>query len=129
MIGKRYWSTGISLRYADDRNPAWAGSLDFYDEGFANDDPEAERISTVGSLRTRYYIRTSGRHGDALAAVTDTLRRDAEKLGIEFRDPYVYAEIEGEDPNHPLPDGWVGLLEEQADRLGWGMPGYESHRG
>src|SRR5262249_52403560 len=50
---------------------------------------------------------------DALAAVTDTLRREAKKLGIEFRNPYIYAEGDGEDPNHPLPEGWADLLEEQ----------------
>jgi hypothetical protein len=61
MIGKRYWSTGISLRYADERDPAWAGSLDFYDEGFANDDREAGRISTVGSRRAGGRDRPPGR--------------------------------------------------------------------
>ena len=29
MIGKRYRSTGISLRYGGDRNPPWSGYLNF----------------------------------------------------------------------------------------------------
>jgi hypothetical protein len=59
-----------------------------------------------------------------VTAVTDALSPDAEHLGIEFRDPYIYAEGDGEDPDHPMPDGWVDLLEEQAQRLGWGIPPY-----
>jgi hypothetical protein len=128
MIGKRYWSTGISLRYSNDRGAAWSGSLDFFDDGFANDDLAADRISTQGQLRTRYFVHVPGQHSEVVAAVTDTLRRDAETLGIEFRDPYLYAEGDGEDPNNPLPDGWVDMFEEQADQLGWGMPAYREQR-
>jgi hypothetical protein len=128
MIGKRYWSTGIRLRYSGDRNPAWAGDLNFFDGGFGADDASTGHISTVGDLRTRYWLATHGMHQRALRAVTDNLIQDAETLGIEFRDPYLYAAGDGEDLAHPLPEGWVELLEEQAGRLGWGMPGYESHR-
>ena len=129
MIGKRYWSTGISLRYGgDDRNPAWAGELNFDDDGFGPEDPSTGLISTVGELRTRYWVATKGTQQRALRAVTDNLIHDAETLGIEFRDPYLYAAGDGEDPANPLPEGCVELLEEQAERLGWGLPGYESYR-
>lgn len=124
MIGKRYWSTGIRLNYSGDRDPAWGGELDYYDEGFNDDEPEQGMISTNGHLRTRYYVPTRGGHRDALATVTDTLKRDAEQLGIEFRDPMIYAAGDGDDPDCPMPPGWIDLLEEEAERHGWGIPTY-----
>jgi hypothetical protein len=128
MIGKRYWSTGISLRYSSDRTPAWSGALSFHDDGFASDDLATGQISTEGELHTRYYVPTGGVHQRALRLVTDTLIHDADSLGIEFRDAYLYAHGDGEDPGHPMPHGWVELMEEQAERLGWGMPDYEAYR-
>jgi hypothetical protein len=119
MIG-RYWSTGIKLRFNRfDRDGGWAGSLDFFDNGFA-DDPDARRISTQGRLQTRYFVPTSGQHQDAIAAITDTLREDAGHLGIEFREPWLYAQGDGEDPAHPMPDGWRAAFGAEATRLGWG---------
>jgi hypothetical protein len=122
MIGRRYWSTGISLRYGGDRNPAWSGGLSFSDDGWGSDDPSAGAISTVGELSTRYFVATGGTHQRALRLVTDTLIHDAEALGIEFHDPMLYAHQDGEDPDYPMPDDWVELLGEQAERLGWGLP-------
>ena len=128
MIGKRYWSTGISLRYSGDLTPAWSSALSFQDDGFALDDPATGQISTEGELRTRYDVPTGGIHQRALRLVTDTLIHDAGALGIEFRDPYLYAHKDSEDPAHPMPDGWVELMDEQAERLGWGMPDYAAYR-
>jgi hypothetical protein len=122
LIG-RYWSSGISLRYVGDRRqPSWHGSLDFYDEGFASDSLEAGLLSTEGMLRTRYVVPTSGDHRDALTGITDTLQRDAETLGITWRDPCIFAEGNRDDPAHPYPGNWKDLLHEQADRLGWEFP-------
>lgn len=128
MIGKRYWSTGISISYSGDRHPGWGGEVDFLDDGFCNDEPERGLVSTQGWLRTHYYVPSRGGHRDALTAVTDTLTQDAERMGIEFRDPYIYAKGDGEDPDHPMPEGWVDLLEEQAERLGWETPPYRRSR-
>ena len=126
MIGRRYWSSGITVRYSEpDAEPAWMGSLDFQDEGLANDIPAAGLVSTRGRLETRYFVPAIGGHRVALASVTDTLKRDAEGLGIEFRDPWVYADADGEDPSRPMPGGWRRLLREEADRLGWGSYGDE----
>lgn len=122
MIGK-YWSTGISLRYVGDRRrPSWHGSLDFHDDGFASDNLEAGLLSTEGTLRTRYIVPTRGDHRDALIGITDILKRDAESLGIEWRDPCIFADGDRSDPANPYPDDWFDLFQEQADRLGWELP-------
>ena len=127
MIGKRYRSTGISLRYGGDRNLAWSGYLNFFDDGWGADDPAAGEISTVGELSTRYFVATEA-HQQSMRLVTDTLVRDAEALGIEFQDPMLYAHEDGEDLDYPMPEGWAELLGEQAERLGWGMPPYKVDR-
>ena len=124
MIRKRYWSTGIRIEYTDHRGPAWGGEVDFFEDTFAHQDPGRGLISTYGHLQTRHFVPSRGSHREALTLVTDTLIRDAEQLGVEFRDPTIYATGEGLDPDYPLPEGWVDLLEEQADRLGWATPLY-----
>ncbi len=128
MIRKRYWSTGIRIEYTDYHSPAWGGEVDFFDDSLGDHAPEqgAISISTYGHLQTRYFVPSTGSDRDALTAVTDTLIRDAEQLGVEFRDPTLYATGEGLDPDYPLPEGWVDLFEEQADRLGWARPPYRS---
>jgi hypothetical protein len=56
MISKsgRYWSTGITVVKSNSR---WTASLDYCDDGFADDDPDAGLISTEGKLHTRYGVR------------------------------------------------------------------------
>jgi len=124
VIHKRYWSTGIRIEYTDHGSPAWGGEVDFFDDTFADPDPGRGLISTYGHLQTRHFVPSNGGHREALTLVTDTLIRDAEQLGVEFRDPTIYATGEGVDPDYPLPEGWVDLFEEQADRLGWATPSY-----
>ncbi len=124
VIRKRYWSTGIRIEFTDHHSPAWGGEVDFFDDTLADQDPERGLISTYGHLQTRYFVPSKGSHRDALTLVTDTLLRDAEQLGVEFRDPTIYATGEGVDPDYPLPEGWIDLFEEQADRLGWAKPPY-----
>ena len=70
----------------------------------------------------------TGAHQQSMRLVTDTLIRDAEALGIEFQDPMLYGHEDGEDLDYPMPDGWAELLEEEAERLGWGMPPYKAGR-
>jgi hypothetical protein len=126
VIRKRYWSTGIRIEYTDYHSPAWGGEVAFFDDSLADHAPEQEAISTYGHLQTRYFVPSRGSHRDALTAVTDTLINDAEQLGIAFRDPTLYATGEGLEPDYPMPEGWIELLEEQADRLGWTRPPYRS---
>ncbi len=127
MIGKSHWSTGIILRYYGDSHPAWQGTLDFLDELFVRDDPDAGLINTRGTLETR-FVPTSGHYADTVAVVIDTLMTDAARFGIEFREPVLDVDGEGDDPHRPLPEGWVDLLEEQGRRIGWRVPDYERHR-
>ena len=123
MTGK-YWSSGIRLRYRGEREPTWAGSLDFTDDGY--DDDSSVPISSAGQLRSRYRVGADGDHRRALGWVISTLRRDAHRVGVEFRDPYLYVEGAGQGPDRPMPYGWPELIEEQADLLGWAMPRYDS---
>jgi hypothetical protein len=111
MIGSAYWSTGISVGYSDER---WVASAKFLDDGFANDDVDDLRISTEGTLHTRYYVR-DGKHVDALTVVIDTVKADAERLGIVWKDPHIYVNThDGE-----VPAAIQRLVDRQAVRLGW----------
>ncbi|WP_177241224.1 hypothetical protein [Nonomuraea wenchangensis] len=92
--------------------------MDFYDEGHGDDDPGRGRISTEGTLRTRYFVGGSGQV-DALTVAIDTVKADAEKLGIVWRDPTVYYEGGGESQGYPPPEGWENLVNRHAARLGW----------
>lgn len=116
-----YWAASITLRYQD-RPQSWAGNLDFYDEGLANDNAESGRISTEGSLHTRYFVK--GHPAEvALAAVIDTLIADAGRLGIGFKgtvtDKPELLYDDGENAEFPPPEGFKHMLRTQADRIGW----------
>lgn len=112
MIGERYWSTGIVLRYgyAGGGRYGWAAYLDFLDAGFCQDE------STQGRLRTRYYV--------PLELAIDMLHKDATQLAIVFRAiigdaPMLYYEDDGDSADYPPPDNWRAILREQAERIGW----------
>ena len=113
MIGKGYWATGITVKYGYsgmDRY-GWAASVDFYDNGFCDDDTDGGAISTQGTLRTRYFVREGdGPDADALSAAVDAVKADAERLGINFRagltpSPCVYYQGDGEDEEWKPPAG------------------------
>lgn len=128
----KYWSTGITLAWREaylSHGESWSGSLDYFDDGFASDNPDTATVSTEGTLRTSYGVEHTGRT-DALALVIDTLIADAEKLGIEFREralgfPMLYYRVDGEAPDCPPPPNYRELLAEQARRIGWATYGYE----
>jgi hypothetical protein len=126
MIGEGYWATGITVRYGYSGMDlyGWAAKVDFYDNGFCDDDTDAGAVSTQGTLKTRYLVREgTGADADSLAVAIDAVKRDAERLGISFPEravpPTVYYEGDVEDEECPPPPGWRGMVNEQAQRLGW----------
>lgn len=111
MIGERYWSTGIMIE--EHGRHGWAVWLDYLDDGFC------EEASTEGRLRVRYLVST-----EHLPNAIDTLRQDAERLGVRFGPtldvpPTIYYECDGEGEEWPVPDDWRGIANGQARRLGW----------
>jgi hypothetical protein len=120
MIGADYWTTGITVGWTDgDSGRMWHVELSFMDDGFANDDPKRGRISTQGTLRSRYYVDSvPGRSG--LRSALDALIQDAARLEIDFRDTgagiWLYDEA-GDASSQPqdIQDEMV----RQAERLGW----------
>jgi hypothetical protein len=136
IASKGYWSTGISLRWREYagtgfdgvKRSGWGGKVDYCDDGFCDDDPDTGRVSTEGTLVTRYSVH-DGDAVDGLTAVIDTLLADAKRLGIEFRigdgQPMLFFEGDGENEEWPPPAGWRETLREQAERIGWRTYGYE----
>ena len=108
MIGNRYWSTGIVLKY--DGRGSWSATAEFFDSGFCDDE------STEGRLHTRYYV--------PLETAIDVVIADAAKLGIEFNKntdgkSILMVRGDGEYEDCPLPENWKEVLEQQAVRIGW----------
>jgi hypothetical protein len=130
-LSTTYWATGIILTWHPDgaRDQAgnkvhgWSGEVGYYDDGFRDDDTDAGKLSTQGTLRTRYVV-ADGTEQTAVRAIVDTLIADAQRLGIEFRtdgdhQPRLYVPGDGEWADHPLPEGWRELLAAEAARIGW----------
>lgn len=133
MISKsgRYWSTGITVTYSefatridDVPYPGWAASLDYCDDGFADDDPEAGLVSTQGQLHTRYPVRDA-KTRSGLSVAVDALVADAKRLGVEFITtsgtdaPFLFYRGDGESEDYPAPDGWRKTLASEAARIGF----------
>jgi hypothetical protein len=111
----RYWTTAINVSY-DAYRETWAASIDFLDDGFANDDTDTGRISTEGSLRTRYHV-SAGRQTPALTAAIDVIVADMERLGIEFQARNLF--YDDRSGTFPEPNNWKRLHDGQVTRLGW----------
>lgn len=127
-----YWSTGITVRWHEDRN-AWSGEVEFFDDGFLDDDVDRRAIATQGRFATRYAV-TNGESLDALTAVIDVLIADGGSLDIKFRAPdgrapMLYYPTDGENPEWPPPAGWREMLRAQAERIDWASYGYEPQDG
>jgi len=120
MIGSSYWSAGITVvhAYAGGGEDGWAASMDYLDGGFCNDEPGKGIVSTEGTLHTRYQVK-DGSCADPLGTAIGVLRADAERVGIQWREPCLYYRGDGEDPDCPPPPGWLDLLQAQASRIGW----------
>lgn len=120
MIGNGYWSTGIIIdyRYAGGGDHGWAAKVEYLDDGFCDDDADVPRISTEGELRTRYAIR-QGKTADALTVVIDTIKADAERLGVRWQpDSRVFYKNDGHTEDAP-PNGWREMVDAQSARIGW----------
>lgn len=123
MISKsgRYWSTGITVAQTNSR---WTASLEYCDDGFGDDDPDAGLVSTEGKLHTRYGVR-DGDTRSGLTAAVDALVADAKRLGIDFiatsgtDAPFLYYKGDGEYEDFPPPDGWRETLAAEAQRIGF----------
>lgn len=118
----RYWTTGITVAYQP-HSDSWGASLDYCDDGFANDDPEKGLVSTEGTLTTRYAVKASETRS-GLAIAVDNLLADAKRLGIEFiggadTAPFLYYRGDGEHDDFPPPDGWRENLAAEAERIGF----------
>ena len=127
MIGTNYWATGITVRHHEGK---WSATVEYLDAGFADDNADAQRVSTEGNLHTRYFLR-DGEHASALTVAIDVVKADAERLGIVWGTPgpFVYMKGDGEDETFPPPDGWRELVDAQARRLGWEPFYTKSERG
>lgn len=129
MIGNGYWATGITVRYGYSGSDlyGWGAEVNFYDDGWVDDEnTDTGAVTTQGTLSTRYLV-TEGTMPDAdgLSAAVDAVKRDAERLGIAWSRagssvmPTVYYIGGGKDKHYPPPDGWRGMVNAQAERLGW----------
>jgi hypothetical protein len=106
MIGDGYWSSGITVTYQPSAQ-GWLASATFYDDGFGRSDADTGEISTTGVLGSRYFVR-DGHERDGLTAAIDTVKADAERLGITWRDPALFVPADGDDPQQPLPPAGAG---------------------
>jgi hypothetical protein len=125
-----YWSTGITVHWRErvtTRNGApvsgWGASLDFFDDGFTNDNADQGEVATEGTLHTRYSV-CDGDTTSGLSAAVDALLADAARLGIAFRvvvddRPHLYYKGDGCSEDYPTPDGWRETLAREAARIGW----------
>lgn len=133
MISKsgRYWSTGITITWAPfaeringEPYGGWHAKLDYSDDGFADNDIDAGKVSTEGALYTRYPVRDA-KIRSGLSVAVDTLLADAKRLGIEFiavgpdSEPWLFYRGDGEDSEHPPPDKWRETLAAEAERIGF----------
>ncbi|ONH58345.1 hypothetical protein CcI49_23100 [Frankia sp. CcI49] len=127
MYGPIHWATGITVSANERPDGAvrWGATVAFYDGGFVDtEDVDAGDISTEGEIRTKYCV-ASTETADGLTVAIDTIKADANRLGIEFRGhfpgsaPALYVNGDGEWPDVWLPENWRGRLAEQARRLGW----------
>ncbi|MCX4405922.1 MULTISPECIES: hypothetical protein [unclassified Streptomyces] len=127
----RYWSSAITVTYSpfaerinDEPSGGWHAKLEYQDDGFADNDPDAGQVSTEGTLYTRYPV-SDAKIRSGLSIALDTLLDDARRLGIEFvavggdTVPCLFYRGDGEDAEHPPPDGWRETLAAEAERIGF----------
>lgn len=108
MIGAYYWATGITVWCIGD--DLWFAEAQCFDHGFAEDG------SSECVVRARY--------AGPLSVVVDTVKADAERLGIRWQGtrgaPSLYYRGDGEHGDIPEPpNDWRERMAAEAERLGW----------
>ena len=68
--------------------------------------------ATEGRLRVCYQV-------DDLTRAIDTLKADAERIGITWKDPTIYYPGDGEWEDVEYPPDWREITVVQSERLGW----------
>lgn len=128
-----YWSTGITVQWHEHAGSrtvdgqrqsysGWGAGVEYFDDGFCDDNPDEGQVSTQGRIATRYRV-PDGDQVSGLSAAIDAVLADAQRLGITFRDdtggPSLYYAGDGEHDDKPAPEGWEVLLATESARIGW----------
>jgi hypothetical protein len=113
MYGDTLFSLGIIVwyAYAGDNKYGWLAQVEFRDYG------HCEPNSIRGKIITTSY-------GIPLSRAIDTIKTDAEKLGIKFAQfeeisPYLFYLNDGDSKDYPPPADWRTLLKKEAKRIGF----------
>lgn len=112
MHGDKLYSVGITVwfDYAGGDRYGWWAKVEF------GDFSRCARGSVTGVIQTRY--------GDDLRFSIDTIKADAQRLGIEFvildgEPPFLLYLDDGETIDYPPPEGWRKTLTDEARRIGF----------
>jgi hypothetical protein len=111
MIGEFMWSTGITIDRQDDGKMTVAVHLE--DDGWLGDDRPGHQYAITGDLRIRYPQPMNN-----LASAIDTIKRDAEKLGVRWLLPRTGVQA-GKGTVYAERDDLQELANVHAVRIGW----------
>lgn len=111
MVG-RLWTTGIMLKWGYGGGSVgygWWAQIDILDDGFCDDG------SVRGQMTTSYA-------SSDIDFQLKTIIELARHMNVEFREldgrkPSLYIKGDGEDENHPPPDGWKKTLKDAAEKI------------
>jgi hypothetical protein len=114
-----YYSDGIVVTCY---GGMWCAEVSYSDPSATMAPPPS--VPVAGILQARNLSYDGEDPGLRLAAVIDAVKRDADRLGIEFRagatgGPRVYYRTLHDHAIAVPPANWRGLIAEQAERLGW----------
>lgn len=104
MVGQKYYSPGITIKYHGVPN-RWSAEVTFSDSGHAN--PK----STQGAVRNSYVID--------LRSAIDVVKADAENLGIVWTEPCLFMHDDGRSTDFPPPENWQKIMMSEAARIGF----------
>jgi len=108
MHNNKLYASGIAVWH--DGHEGWRAKVTFDDFG------HCDRGSIHGHIATKY--------ADELSYSVDTIKQDAEKLGIIFYSipdfaPTVFYPGDGEWPEYLPPNNWREILRQEAKRIGF----------
>jgi len=112
MFGDILYAIGITVwyGYAGNDKDGWWAAVEFQDDGHCDNN------SIKGEIHTKY--------GGPLSLQIDTIKHDAEKLGIQFptianMTPSLVYLNDGETKDYPPPNDWRQILKKEAKRIGF----------